>query len=76
MITGPTFSGSYLRPKWPARVMSGLPPIATELRTSPEVRFVQKTTLKTQALSGGVCQLIALYFCNTRVKSTEKNHMA
>ena len=27
-------------PKWAVRAMSGLPPLATELRTSPEVRFV------------------------------------
>ncbi len=30
----------HFRPKWAARVTSALPPIATELRTSPEVRFV------------------------------------
>ena len=28
------------RPNWAVRAMSGLPPIATELRTSREVRFV------------------------------------
>jgi hypothetical protein len=28
------------RPKWAVRAMSGLPPVATELRTSMAVRFV------------------------------------
>jgi hypothetical protein len=28
------------RSNWAARVMSGLPPLATELRTSPEARLV------------------------------------
>src|SRR5216683_1603105 len=30
----------HFRPKWPARVMSAFPPIATIQRTSGEVRFV------------------------------------
>jgi hypothetical protein len=30
------------RPNWAFRAMSGLPPIATELRTSLVVRFVAK----------------------------------
>jgi hypothetical protein len=34
---GPT---RHSRPKWAVGAMSGLPPIATELQTSPEVRFV------------------------------------
>jgi hypothetical protein len=33
-------SPGQLRPKWTARAMSGLPPLATELRTSLVVRFV------------------------------------
>jgi hypothetical protein len=31
----------HSRPNWAVRAMSGLPPLATELRTSLEVRFVQ-----------------------------------
>jgi hypothetical protein len=34
------------RPNWAVRSMSGLPPIATELRTSLEVRFVPHRTFK------------------------------
>ena len=30
----------HSRPKWSVRAMSGLPPLATELRTSLVVRFV------------------------------------
>jgi hypothetical protein len=30
-------------PKWAARAMSVMPPLATELQTSPEVRFVPTT---------------------------------
>jgi hypothetical protein len=30
----------HSRPNWAMRAMSGLPPLATELRTSLEVRFV------------------------------------
>jgi hypothetical protein len=30
----------YSRPKWAVHAMSGLPPLATELRTSLEVRIV------------------------------------
>ena len=36
---GPT---RHSRPKWAVRTMSGLPPIATVLRTSLVVRFVPK----------------------------------
>ena len=32
--------GVHSRPNWAVRAMSGLPPIATELQTSPAVRFV------------------------------------
>ena len=32
----------HSRPKWAVRAMSGSPPIATELRTSLEVRFVPR----------------------------------
>jgi hypothetical protein len=36
----PTAALGQSRPKWAFRAMSGLPPIATELRTSWEVRLV------------------------------------
>src|SRR5450631_2232473 len=35
----------HSRPNWAMRAMSGLPPLATELRTSLEVRFVPTTDL-------------------------------
>jgi hypothetical protein len=41
----------HSRPKWAVRAMSGLPPVATELRTSMVVRFVPKPDSCTAANS-------------------------
>ena len=38
--------GGHSRPKLAVPAMSGLPPLATELRTSLEVRFVQELTFR------------------------------
>ena len=38
----------HSRPKWTVRDMSGLPPIATELPTSLEVRFVPQAEAVSQ----------------------------
>jgi hypothetical protein len=39
-LSGSMSQLDHSRPNWVACLMSGLPPIATELRTSLEVRFV------------------------------------
>jgi hypothetical protein len=39
----------HSRPNWAVCAMSGLPPIATELRTSLEVRFVPSSDIRTHA---------------------------
>lgn len=46
-----TFSRTlgHLRPNWTLRAMSGLPPIATELRTALAVRFVPSTEVRRAA---------------------------
>jgi hypothetical protein len=42
---GPTSEVGHLRPNWAGRVMSGLPSLATELRTSLMVRFVPQAVI-------------------------------
>ena len=41
----------HSRPKWAVLAMSGLPPLATELRTSLEVRLVPKPEVGELTLS-------------------------
>jgi hypothetical protein len=41
-------------PKWADRAMSGLPPLATELRTSLEVRFVARTDIAPYSITSVV----------------------
>jgi hypothetical protein len=43
MVAVPMPALGQSRPNWAARVMSGFPPLATELRTSLLVRFVAIT---------------------------------
>src|ERR1700752_3328672 len=46
------------RPSWAVRLMSGLPPIATRQRTSPEVRFVPTADSRTATNSSVFDQLV------------------